>query len=797
MPPFSTKADFIEHFKRCYARYLARHSCPRPSLPLPELISHMTIICQQNEVVRVSICHCNIQKLHLRALFDCLNDDQGTSIREIILNYCDLSDTMSSFIASECMRNDNIQSIELFGNHISSDSMTAWSLYVQSTSSLVRLKLGDNKITSQGIHILATALGSNSSITQLHLGGNLIGDQGVFDLCAVIPWKNQTITSLALRDNSISHTGCSPLAQLLKNPKCRITDIQLKGNQIGSAGAQLLAPSLAVNHSLKVLELHNADIGPKGASACCQFMMSNDTIHAINFNQNNIGDIGAESVANLIRMGRISTLGLSENSITYKGASALAQAFNYSNLTGIDLGGNDKVGNAGAAQIAKALKENHTITSVDLRNCGIGTKGCIQLASMLHMNARLQHLDLGSNMCKNDGAISLAKALAKNTALKRLCLTDNLIHNKGGIALAEGLKSNVTLVNLAYGGQGDKQNKVSTPIRNIIDSIVKENKLLAKSSPFNTSGHSQPALTTTDSSASLSLDQWKYDVLQNSHNHNRLLDVEDVLSRYKQARRAGGCPNWIQSAAPSTFSDDELNSKIIYLFKADLLPRKNPNYKDYVYLTDLKAVLSLHFPETTNHVSYVQLLQILFRRQQFYVHLPQNAGPSKVEHGAQVKFLQDARTSRKSTRKSHSPVKTTPQKSSRKSPSMASPHHTTPSSVTTMTDATEYSNVSSSSLFSTPELHTRGSLPSSTSSEMSFGRELHTPSPPTVLSLSFSSPSVQTQKTEKGPSSGMASKRAPKLLSELGDTTQHIYNLFSPAGGTKSMQEAFRRELKK
>lgn len=619
---YSNKSQFQKDFKSYFMKEIKSNS----SFDINELFSHMNLVFVQNELSRVSICHYALSHDHIAALLYCINSQNGKCIKELVLNSCCIDDQMSSTIAKQLRKNKYIQSIELFGNFINDQSLIDWAQFIKSNNSLLRLKLGDNKISEYGIHILSEAIALNCSIVQLHLGGNSIGDEGIIHLCNVIPERNKTIISLALRENNITEKGMKYIGDMLKHNDCMISDIQLKGNaMIGQEGAKKLAPALAVNKSLKVLELHGANIGAEGATACCHSMIHNTSIHAINFNQNDIGDSGAISVANLLQMGRISTLGLSENNITYKGVTALSHAFNFSNLTGIDLGGNSNIGNSGAIEISKALRSNISITSIDLRGCGIGIKGCIALAEMIKENKCLQHLDLGGNSCKNDGAEAFSEALRINTTLKRLCLTDNMIMNRGGISLSYGLQNNLSLINLAFGGQGEKQNKISTPLRNIIDSIIKENKKIAKEF------ENELLEGITDSI--------KKQLLQKSSNINRRIDPQEVLNKYKESRKIGEL-NWIHNSESNQLSEIELQSKLENLFKFDLIEKRDLKYPSYVYLEDVATSLYEYFPETRGRISHQQLLKFLYKNDQFYVHF--TSGSNQYNCGkTQIKFLND------------------------------------------------------------------------------------------------------------------------------------------------------------
>jgi len=85
----------------------------------------------------------------------------------------------------------------------------------------------------------------------------------------------------------------------------------------------------------------------------------------LNLNRNNIGDVGAEHLANALQTNTaLTTLDLRNNNIGPKGAEHLARALQINNdLTTLDLSRN-KIGDVGD-EIEKSLKRNKNCTDVN------------------------------------------------------------------------------------------------------------------------------------------------------------------------------------------------------------------------------------------------------------------------------------------------------------------------------------------------------------------------------------------------------------------------------------------------
>lgn len=115
-------------------------------------------------------------------------------------------------------------------------------------------------------------------------------------------------------------------------------------------------------------------------------------------------------------------------------------------LTLLDLRGNDRVGDAGAKLLAKGLKTNRTVTTLDLSDCHISDEGLGNIAEALKVNKTLQKLLLGLNPAiTSGGAEKLAEALKKNKSLRSVSLYRCNIGDEGTVHLSEAIRHNTTL----------------------------------------------------------------------------------------------------------------------------------------------------------------------------------------------------------------------------------------------------------------------------------------------------------------------------------------------------------------
>ena len=105
----------------------------------------------------------------------------------------------------------------------------------------------------------------------------------------------------------------------------------------------------------------------------------------------------------------------------------------------------------GLKELSDNLIYNHSLTHLNLNGCGINDIGAKIIAKMLHSNQSLKILQLNVNEIR-EGLEDLAFSLKDNNSLTTLNLNNNLLKDSGIDALSNSLKKNDTLktLNLSY-----------------------------------------------------------------------------------------------------------------------------------------------------------------------------------------------------------------------------------------------------------------------------------------------------------------------------------------------------------
>ena len=118
-------------------------------------------------------------------------------------------------------------------------------------------------------------------------------------------------------------------------------------------------------------------------------------------------------------------------------------------VTSLVVDGNH-VGEEGGAWVAEVLERSTTIASLDLSHNLVGDNGVRLIGQSLARNASLISLNLSGAGVGPVGASAIAAALATNSTLQSLNLSDNNLGLEGGDDLAAALATNTTLTSLYH-----------------------------------------------------------------------------------------------------------------------------------------------------------------------------------------------------------------------------------------------------------------------------------------------------------------------------------------------------------
>jgi uncharacterized protein (TIGR02996 family) len=316
---------------------------------------------------------------------------------------------------------------------------------------LERLGLCRSHLTSQAARELAHSrlLGG---LTVLDLRHNRLGDSAIEALLGGA--RPGRLTHLLLAGNCVGPRGVRALARGLG--RARLSHLDLGRNPLGPEGTAVLAtaPLLA---GLIHLDLGLCQLATEGVRALLcsphldrleHLFLDHNEINEVSFlwqsplgsglreldlSGNPLGDVGLLDLAGTPAPRQLQRLSLGNCEATGQSITALAPSAWLSNLTALDLSGNQP-----GMEGVRALGRSAALAglgSLGLEGCGLDSAGAAALAGADHLG-RLACLHLAGNHIEPDGVKALAGA-AGLSGLVGLDLDDNPVDDEAALALVE------------------------------------------------------------------------------------------------------------------------------------------------------------------------------------------------------------------------------------------------------------------------------------------------------------------------------------------------------------------------
>ncbi|KAL3756918.1 hypothetical protein ACHAWU_005922 [Discostella pseudostelligera] len=272
--------------------------------------------------------------------------------------------------------NRSIEHIEFYRFDFSEiDIFRILAPFIEQNTNLRCIDLCSSNNVSNKIPPLISALsnlGMTSRLEKINLCRNNIGDTNAARLIKALNAMPglHNLVELQLGENDIGRKGFEALCTLLKNPECRIRTLDLTHNCLGIENMGTLICGLAVNNSIKTLNLWSKHVTAACWHLFCIFLSSprcsieNTTI---------LGDLGDGSAASL--------------------GDALAVN---QNMKSISIGCNE-ITPVGWREFSHGLGSSSALVDLKLDECNIGDAGALELFQALASNTTLNKFSLSFN----------------------------------------------------------------------------------------------------------------------------------------------------------------------------------------------------------------------------------------------------------------------------------------------------------------------------------------------------------------------------------------------------------------
>jgi Ran GTPase-activating protein (RanGAP) involved in mRNA processing and transport len=364
------------------------------------------------------------------------------SLTSLNLAEADLTDAGISALADAVRRNTSIVALDVLHNRTTDEGMAALAAAV-TASTLRDLSAGASSVTAVGLQSMAEILADNPSLTALRLAALDIKDEGTVALAESLR-RNTVVRTLALRNLGwYRTTGQRVWGDVAPDPGIRTRSIvepaftEWHTNEIEKtkkdwrAEKQALVDQQAASHRRRIRS------GPP---------LTSKRLTAL---KNRLTMLKTDKTANTRRAQMAPLLAKLDFGVKRQrdtGPIALAETLKENGtITALELH-NYQITTAAARALREMLARNTALTSLDLADNYIDREAIVELLPALRSNSTLTHLGLRHNLLRDPGAQAIAATLQRNTALRSVDLRDNLLTDKSCVSLATAVAAHPGVV---------------------------------------------------------------------------------------------------------------------------------------------------------------------------------------------------------------------------------------------------------------------------------------------------------------------------------------------------------------
>ncbi|ORZ31269.1 hypothetical protein BCR44DRAFT_138996, partial [Catenaria anguillulae PL171] len=163
------------------------------------------------------------------------------------------------------------------------------------------LNLGGQALDRKSILALSNVLKSDCFFRTIILADAYLNEDGTTSICNALR-NNTFLVHLDLRGNNVQLEGGVAIGAYLKHT-ATLEELVLEWNSIGlwDNAIAAIGDGLAINTSLRYLDLRNNKIGPSGTQRLTQGLKVNQTLLALDLRWNNCGHLGGLALADLFQ----------------------------------------------------------------------------------------------------------------------------------------------------------------------------------------------------------------------------------------------------------------------------------------------------------------------------------------------------------------------------------------------------------------------------------------------------------------------------------------------------------------
>ncbi len=339
----------------------------------------------------------------------CYELDVSDSIKQLCFDKCLFTSEQLCSIFNSIKSSLSIHTFHLNGIHTmnqkwSVNAVAALKEMIANSTSMMDLTLSHCCIDAPVAIAIAEALKQNQKLALLNLASN----QNCGKTDALLKCTQATCLGVPseefLQVLSLSECGLKEhvklLANILSSKNCRIKDLDISYNGIDEEGGNAIFWALANNLTVRVLNMKGNPLWLKDGTALNKMITENAVIEGLLLENCGLHVPAITSVADGISKNSTLTslsLGVALRQTPMEGACSIAVAIgNNSSIQKLSLSAY-VLENEGTEALAKALKENNSLVSLELYRCKFGSPNSLDsLIHSLYSHKSLQKIALPS-----------------------------------------------------------------------------------------------------------------------------------------------------------------------------------------------------------------------------------------------------------------------------------------------------------------------------------------------------------------------------------------------------------------
>ncbi len=294
------------------------------------------------------------------------------------------------------------------------------------------------KMTKAGWKALSKAIAGNTNIQTFGIVGNeKIDTESVGAIAREILEINFGVETLDFSGSLLRDSGATEIAKSLSKSRRGLKTLTLSRNEIRSRGGVQVGQAIKRHPTLEELNLDNNIMGDNPVIQLSKKLQTRKApkIKRLNLSEMNLSVKSMEELSKAIAFSPyLETLNLDGNfRISPSGGKLLAKGLIKNKSLKKIFARYCDFGDVGISELVAAIVEHGNIEYLNVMWNSITNKGASAIATLLRVNRKLKHLNIGKNKINSNGFGLIAAAIENNFVIEEIVFANNAVERDSRI----------------------------------------------------------------------------------------------------------------------------------------------------------------------------------------------------------------------------------------------------------------------------------------------------------------------------------------------------------------------------